>query len=118
MGMKPDVWGNALDEIIPADGEPARLVVPTPSGVPFSQDMAAGYAAGPRLVFACGRYEGIDERVVEAMRARLPVDEVSVGDYVLAGGEAAALVMIEAVGRPPPGGPGHPPPARGGPFGR
>ena len=103
MVMKPDVWGDALDEIIPADGEAARLVVPTPSGVPFSQDMAAGYAAGPRLVFACGRYEGIDGRVVEAMRARMPVDEVSIGDYVLAGGEAAALVMIEAVGRLLPG---------------
>jgi len=54
-------------------------------------------------VFACGRYEGIDGRVVEAMRARMPVDEVSIGDYVLAGGEAAALVMIEAVGRLLPG---------------
>jgi tRNA (guanine37-N1)-methyltransferase len=103
MVMKPDVWGDALDEIIPADGETARLVVPTPSGVPFSQDVAAGYAAEPRLVFACGRYEGIDARVVEAIRARMPVDEVSIGDYVLAGGEAAALVMIEAVGRLLPG---------------
>ena len=103
MVMKPDVWGDALDEIIPADGGAARLIVPTPSGVPFSQDMAAGYAAEPRLVFACGRYEGIDGRVVEAMRARMPVDEVSIGDYVLAGGEAAALVMIEAVGRLLPG---------------
>ena len=103
MVMKPDVWGDALDEIIPADGETARLVVPTPSGVPFSQDMAAGYAAERRLVFACGRYEGIDARVVEAIRARMPVDEVSIGDYVLAGGEAAALVMIEAVGRLLPG---------------
>ena len=103
MVMKPDVWGDALDEIIPADGEAARLVVPTPSGVPFSQAMAAGYVTEPRLVFACGRYEGIDGRVVEAMRARMPVDEVSLGDYVLAGGEAAALVMIEAVGRLLPG---------------
>ena len=85
MVMKPDVWGDALDEIVPADGGSARLVVPTPSGVPFTQDIAARYAAEPRLVFACGRYEGIDGRVVEAMRARMPVDEVSVGDYVLAG---------------------------------
>src|SRR6266700_3994574 len=107
MVMKPDVWGEALDEIIPvADGEVAgsvRLVVPTPSGLPFSQDMAARYATESRLVFACGRYEGIDGRVIEAMRGRMPVDEVSVGDYVLAGGEAAALVMIEAVGRLLPG---------------
>jgi len=104
MVMKPDVWGDALDEIIPAAaGQTARLVVPTPSGLPFSQDMAASYAAESRLVFACGRYEGIDGRVVEAMRTRMPVDEVSVGDYVLAGGEAAVLVMIEAVGRLLPG---------------
>jgi tRNA (guanine37-N1)-methyltransferase len=101
MVMKPDVWGSALDEII-GDGQ-ARLIVPTPSGVPFSQEMAARYAAEPRLVFACGRYEGIDGRVVEAMRDRMPVDEVSIGDYVLAGGEAAALVIIEAVGRLLPG---------------
>jgi tRNA (guanine37-N1)-methyltransferase len=101
MVMKPDVWGDALDEII-GDGR-ARLIVPTPSGVPFSQEMAAGYAAEPWLVFACGRYEGIDGRVAEAMRTRMPVDEVSIGDYVLAGGEAASLVMIEAVGRLLPG---------------
>ncbi len=114
MVMKPDVWGDALDEIIgpnpvgpaPAGPDPAaraRLVVPTPSGVPFTQDTAASYATAPRLVFACGRYEGIDSRVVEEMRTRMPVDEVSIGDYVLAGGEAAALVMLEAVGRLLPG---------------
>ncbi len=101
MVMKPDVWGDALEEII--TGGAVRLVVPTPSGVPFTQEVAARYAAGERLVFACGRYEGIDGRVAEAMRARMPVDEVSVGDYVLAGGEAAALVMIEAVTRLRPG---------------
>jgi tRNA (guanine37-N1)-methyltransferase len=101
MVMKPDVWGAALDEIVP--GGEARLVVPTPSGVPFTQDLAAAYAAQPWLVFACGRYEGIDGRVAEAMRARMPVDEVSVGDYVLAGGEAAVLVMVEALSRLLPG---------------
>jgi tRNA (guanine37-N1)-methyltransferase len=104
MVMKPDVWGDALDEIIgPDPGPAARLIVPTPSGVPFRQDMAVRYAAQPRLIFACGRYEGIDGRVVDEMRTRLPVDEVSIGDYVLAGGEAAALVMLEAVGRLRPG---------------
>jgi len=105
MVMKPDVWGDALDEIIPVEGVevPARLVVPTPSGVPFTQDVAARYATEPRLVFACGRYEGIDGRVADAMRARMPVDEVSIGDYVLSGGEVAALVMLEAVGRLLPG---------------
>ena len=102
MVMKPDVWGDALDAIL-AGSDQARLVVPTPSGAPFTQEMAARYAAESWLVFACGRYEGIDARVVEAMRAHLPVDEVSIGDYVLAGGEAAALVMIEAVGRLLPG---------------
>ena len=119
MVMKPDVWGDALDEIIPtleaAPGSPApgssaqgsptpgRLIVPTPSGVPFTQAMAVAYAAQPRLIFACGRYEGIDSRVADHMRERMPVDEVSVGDYVLAGGEAAVLVMLEAVGRLLPG---------------
>ncbi len=107
MVMRPDVWGDALDEIVPAGAAgavgSARLVVPTPSGVPFTQDMAARYATESRLVFACGRYEGIDGRVADAMRARMPVDEVSIGDYVLAGGEVAALVMLEAVGRLLPG---------------
>ena len=117
MVMKPDVWGDALDEIVPPGAVPPgavppgigppgsapRLIVPTPSGVPFGQDTAAAYAAEPWLVFACGRYEGIDGRVAEAMRARMPVDEVSLGDYVLAGGEAATLVMLEAVGRLLPG---------------
>jgi len=103
MVMKPDVWGDALDEIIGPDAAGATLVVPTPSGVPFTQDTAARYAAQPRLIFACGRYEGIDGRVAEEMRTRMPVDEVSIGDYVLAGGEAAALVMLEAVGRLLPG---------------
>ncbi|MBV9092789.1 MAG: tRNA (guanosine(37)-N1)-methyltransferase TrmD [Streptosporangiaceae bacterium] len=101
MVMKPDVWGDALDDI--AGAGPATLVVPTPSGLPFSQELAARYAAQPRLVFACGRYEGIDGRVVEAMRARMPTDEISIGDYVLAGGEAAALVITEAVARLLPG---------------
>ena len=102
MVMKPDIWGDALTEIL-AGPAPARLVVPTPSGMPFTQDLAARYAAESWLVFACGRYEGIDGRVVEAMRAHLPVDEVSIGDYVLAGGEAAVLVIVEALGRLLPG---------------
>jgi tRNA (guanine37-N1)-methyltransferase len=104
MVMKPDVWGDALDEIIAAHAADAgRLVVPAPSGVPFTQATAVAYAAEPHLIFACGRYEGIDSRVVDHMRRRMPVDEVSIGDYVLAGGEAAVLVMLEAVGRLLPG---------------
>jgi len=107
MVMKADVWGTALDAI-PSATEPAamvpRLVVPTPSGVPFSQEMALAYAGERHLVFACGRYEGIDARVVEDARARgMAVDEVSIGDYVLAGGEAAVVVIVEAVCRLLPG---------------
>ena len=82
----------------------ARLVVPTPSGVPFTQEMALAYTGERHLVFACGRYEGIDARVVEDARARgMAVDEVSIGDYVLAGGEAAVAVIVEAVCRLLPG---------------
>jgi tRNA (guanine37-N1)-methyltransferase len=104
MVMKPDVWGSALDEIVPATGNVApRLVVPTPSGALFTQDLAADYAAEPHLVFACGRYEGIDARVAADARSRMPVDEVSICDYVLAGGEAAVVVILEAVCRLLPG---------------
>lgn len=111
MVMKPDVWGAALDAVLadavpsgaPEAGKPARLVVPTPSGVPFTQDMAASYATERHLVFACGRYEGIDARVVADARSRMPVDQVSIGDYVLAGGEAAVAVIVEAVCRLLPG---------------
>ena len=109
MVMKPDVWGAALDEVLadaaptPAGATPARLVVPAPSGVPFTQELASAYAAESHLVFACGRYEGIDSRVVADARTRMVVDEVSIGDYVLAGGEAAVAVIVEAVCRLLPG---------------
>jgi tRNA (guanine37-N1)-methyltransferase len=100
--MKPEPWGAALDEIVPS-GQRARLIVPSPAGVPFTQARAEQYAAEPWLVFACGRYEGIDARVVQDARSRINVDEVSIGDYVLPGGEAAVLVMAEAVCRLLPG---------------
>jgi tRNA (guanine37-N1)-methyltransferase len=103
MVMKPDVWGTALDSVLADAPAPARLVVPTPSGVPFTQEMAAAYAGEEHLVFACGRYEGIDSRVVADARARMTVDEISIGDYVLAGGEAAVAVVVEAVCRLLPG---------------
>ena len=106
MVMRPEPWGLALDEIVPAGG--ARLVVPTPAGRPFSQQLAQELAAEPRLVFGCGRYEGIDQRVVAWASRRMPVDEVSIGDYVLAGGEAAVLVIVEAVARLLPGFLGNP----------
>ncbi len=102
MVMKPEPWGEALDAVVSAAG-PGRLVLPSPSGRPFTQRMAAEYAREPRLIFACGRYEGIDARVAEDARTRMPVDEVSIGDYVLAGGEPAVLVMTEAIGRLLPG---------------
>ncbi|MGH8888594.1 MAG: tRNA (guanosine(37)-N1)-methyltransferase TrmD, partial [Acidothermaceae bacterium] len=103
MVMRPEPWGRALDEIAPDDAKPPLLVVPTPSGVPFTQAMAQAYAAEPRLAFACGRYEGIDYRVIEHARTRMRVDEISIGDYVLGGGEAAVLVVLEAVIRLLPG---------------
>lgn len=112
MVMKPDVWGAALDDVLAApvvkdgqspSGAPARLIVPTPSGTPFTQGAAAAYAQEGHLVFACGRYEGIDSRLIADARTRMAVDEVSIGDYVLAGGEAAVAVIVEAVCRLLPG---------------
>ncbi len=110
MVMKPEPWGEALDQILGSDPIQARprLVVPTPSGRPFTQSVAQEYAADDWLIFACGRYEGIDSRVVEHYRNSTTVDEVSVGDYVLAGGEAAVLVMVEAAARLLPGVLGNP----------
>jgi tRNA (guanine37-N1)-methyltransferase len=107
MVMKPQVWGEALDAVCPP-GDDALLVVPTPAGRPFTQAVARQYAAEPRLVFACGRYEGIDQRVIDEAAGRLRVDEVSIGDYVLVGGEVAVLVMVEAVARLLPGVLGNP----------
>ena len=106
MVMRPQVWGDALDAVI--GDRPARLVVPTPAGRPFTQATAQAWAAEERLVFACGRYEGIDQRVVDSYAERMPVDEVSNGDYVLVGGEVAVMVMVEAVVRLLPGVLGNP----------
>jgi tRNA (guanine37-N1)-methyltransferase len=103
MVMKPEPWGEALDAVLPPEPGAATLVVPSPSGRLFTQDLALGYSRGDHLVFACGRYEGIDARVMEEARTRVPVDEVSIGDYVLAGGEPAVLVMIESICRLLPG---------------
>lgn len=102
MVMRPEPWGEALDTVLPLHLRPL-LVVPTPSGRPFTQTLAAQWAARPGLVFACGRYEGIDARVADEYAHRVEVAPVSIGDYVLAGGEVAALVMIEAVARLLPG---------------
>ena len=103
MVMSPAPWGEALDAVTGSGVDGSRLVVPTPSGVPFRQETAAALGRSARLIFACGRYEGIDARFADYARARLPVDEVSIGDYVLSGGEPAVLVMIDAISRLLPG---------------
>ena len=108
MVMRPEPWGAALDELVPPGQDPPQLIVPSPAGRPFTQAMAAQLAAQPWLLFACGRYEGIDDRVIAEAAERMPVAEVSLGDYVLAGGEVAALVVVEAVARLLPGFMGNP----------
>ncbi len=125
MVMRPDVWGSALDEVLglgrAGDAEaategvaPAHLLIPTPSGTPFDQRTAEALAGEGHLVIACGRYEGIDARVAEHYRqvgaehGGVSVTEFSLGDYVLNGGEVAALVLIEAVARLLPGVVGNP----------
>ncbi len=100
MVMRPEPWGAALDDLLT---EGATLVVPTPAGARFDQATARELAGRQRLVLACGRYEGIDQRVVDHYATTYDVREVSIGDYVLNGGEAAALVIIEAVIRLVPG---------------
>ncbi len=94
MVMKAPVWGEALDETCSRE---TLLVVPTPAGRLFTQATAQRWGSESHLVFACGRYEGIDQRVIDDAAKRMRVEEVSIGDYVLPGGESAALVMIEAV---------------------
>jgi tRNA (guanine37-N1)-methyltransferase len=108
MVMKPEPWGEALDEISAAGAGDPLLVIPTPSGERLTQSRAHELSDEPWLVFACGRYEGIDERVVEHARQRMRVREISIGDYVLNGGEVAALVIVESVVRLLPGFMGNP----------
>lgn len=115
MVMRPSVWGEALDALAPAQESTAQestsqeedsrplLIVPTPAGRPFTQADAHRYARRRHLLFACGRYEGIDQRVVDEASTRMDVEEVSIGDYVLIGGEVAVLVIAEAVIRLLPG---------------
>ncbi|WP_432546462.1 tRNA (guanosine(37)-N1)-methyltransferase TrmD [Kineococcus sp. SYSU DK004] len=106
--MKPEPWGEALDAVLDDPPPGAReegpvLLVPGPAGEVFTQRTAVELAAEPWLVFACGRYEGIDARVAEHYATRVRVREVSLGDYVLNGGEVAVLVVVEAVARLLPG---------------
>jgi tRNA (guanine37-N1)-methyltransferase len=107
MVMSPQPWGEALDSIRESDSTRVpRLVVPTPSGRSFTQGVAQSLSDDEWLVFACGRYEGIDSRVMRHYATRgdwAGVSELSIGDYVLAGGEVAAMVMVEAIARLIPG---------------
>lgn len=103
MVMLAEPWGRALDEIAPAGDAQPRFVIPTPTGRRFTQSVAAELAREPWLLFGCGRYEGIDARVADYAAERMVVDEISLGDYVLCGGEVAVLAIMEAVARLIPG---------------
>ncbi len=105
MVMKPEPWGEALDTIA---GPDTVVLVPTPSGAPFTQRDAERLATEQHLLFACGRYEGIDQRVVDHASVHHRVEEISLGNFVLNGGEVAALAIIEAVVRLLPGFMGNP----------
>jgi len=111
MVMLPEVWGKVLDPLMVADTD---LIILTPAGKRFNQEMAQSLASAKHLIFACGRYEGIDDRVrqhyesAEYAARNIKVHEVSIGDYVLGGGEVASLVMIEAITRLIPGVLGNP----------
>jgi len=107
MVMKPEPWGEALDGIVDPASDPL-VIFPSPAGEVFNQAMARSFADEKQLVFGCGRYEGIDQRVFEHTAARARVKLVSMGDYVLNGGEVAVMAMIEAVGRLVPGVVGNP----------
>ncbi|WP_392508854.1 tRNA (guanosine(37)-N1)-methyltransferase TrmD [Naumannella halotolerans] len=109
MVMKPEPWGEALDHLRGAgDGSRPTLLVPTPAGHRFSQAMARDLARRDWLIFACGRYEGIDQRVIDDAAGWAEVIPFSLGDYVLNGGEVASMAVIEAVGRLIPGVVGNP----------
>jgi tRNA (guanine37-N1)-methyltransferase len=98
MVMRPEPWSQALESV-----GPGTLVVPSPAGKPFTQADAHELASADHLIFACGRYEGIDQRVLDDAATRMPVREISLGDYVLFGGEVAVIVIMEAITRLLPG---------------
>ncbi|WP_053353206.1 tRNA (guanosine(37)-N1)-methyltransferase TrmD [Leucobacter musarum] len=110
MVMKPEPWGAALDAVLTADdaGDDPLVIFPSPAGDVFTQAMARELADESHLVFGCGRYEGIDQRVFDEYASRGRVRLVSIGDYVLNGGEVATIAMIEAIGRLVPGVVGNP----------
>jgi tRNA (guanine37-N1)-methyltransferase len=98
MVLKPDILASAIDAIAP-DGDPRPKILMSPRGKPLTQARVRELAAGPGAIIVCGRFEGVDQRVIEARH----LEEISIGDYVLAGGEVAAMVLIEAVVRLIPG---------------
>ncbi|MCK9916837.1 MULTISPECIES: tRNA (guanosine(37)-N1)-methyltransferase TrmD [Microbacterium] len=108
MVMKPEPWGEALDAIVADAAASPTLIFPSPAGERFTQSLARELSTREHLVFGCGRYEGIDERVFEEAARLGEVRLVSLGDYVLNGGEVAAMAMIEAIGRLIPGVVGNP----------
>jgi tRNA (guanine37-N1)-methyltransferase len=111
MVMLPEIWGKTLDPLMV---EETDLIILTPAGKRFNQTMAQEFAGKSHLIFACGRYEGIDDRVrqyysqAQFSDKNIRVHEVSIGDYVLGGGEVASMVMIEAITRLIPGVLGNP----------
>jgi tRNA (guanine37-N1)-methyltransferase len=111
MVMSPEVWGKALDPLMTDDTD---LIILTPAGRHFTQPVAQEFSSHSHLIFACGRYEGIDDRIrqyysqPEFAARNIRVHEYSIGDYVLGGGEVASMVMIEAITRLIPGVLGNP----------
>ena len=105
MLMKAEPWGEAFDDLLGAEGfhEDTAIIFTSPAGEVFKQATAHELSTAKRIIFACGRYEGIDQRVVEYAKTRANVRLVSIGDYVLNGGEVAAIVMVEAIARLIPG---------------
>ncbi|SDO80645.1 tRNA (guanine37-N1)-methyltransferase [Microbacterium sp. ru370.1] len=108
MVMKPEPWGEALDAVVGAADQRPVIVFPSPAGERFTQSIARELSTAPHLVFGCGRYEGIDERVFDYAAELGDVRLLSLGDYVLNGGEVAVMAMVEAIGRLVPGVVGNP----------
>ena len=110
MVMKPEPWGRALDELATGGPQDARptIIFPSPAGEVFTQSTARDLATREHLIFGCGRYEGIDERVFEYAAGLGEVRLISLGDYVLNGGEVAVMARVEAIGRLIPGVVGNP----------
>ena len=98
MVLKPDILARAIDTVSPP-GDPRPRILMSPRGTPLTQARARELALGPGAVIVCGRFEGVDQRVIDARN----LEEISIGDYVLAGGEVAAMVLLEAVVRLIPG---------------